>query len=202
MTGAGQKKNRMGCTWLAIGTVAVAVLTHVLLSVLPNRDDAAVDDIQKAGGEVRRTPRLLWLSTMADADFYPYGDVWDVELTGAEIDEGLAAQISGLHSLYDLRLYRCLVPIEMTGIIIPTSDHLQGIHISDTAAGDRHIESISTCRNLIFLTLDGTAVTDASVPVIVRCRNLGCLVLRRNKMTPEGIAAIRTALPATNVIAE
>lgn len=192
----------MGCTWLAIWAVSAAMSAHVLLSVLPNRDDAAVDAIRNSGGEVRRTPRLLWLSTTADADFYPCGDVWTVELTGAEIDVGLASHLAGLNSLSDLGLHRCRVPAGTTATLIPTSEHVRGIHISDTDAGDRQIATIGSCRNLIFLTLDGTAVSDASVQVIVRCRNLGRIVLRRNKMTPEGIAAIRAALPTANVISE
>lgn len=193
---------RKGCAWFGVGTLTAAILAHVLLSTLPNRDDAAVEAIRGVGGEARRTPRLLWLATIADASdaFYPHGDVWSVELRDAEVGPGVADGLSTLRSLHFLDLYRCRLPPGVTANLVPPSGSLRSVSASDTNLGDHHIIGLGDCPSLVYLTLDGTEVTDASVPTITRCRNLGSIVLRRNKITEAGIAAIRAAFPRANVV--
>lgn len=195
---------RKGCAWFGVGTLATAILAHVLLSTLPNRDDAAVEAIHGAGGEARRTPRLLWLATIADASdaFYPRGDVWSVELRDAEVGPGVADGLSTLRSLESLDLYRCQLPPGMTATLIPPSGSLRSVFAYDTNLGDHHIIRLGDCPSLVYLILDGTEVTDASVPTITRCRNLGYIVLRRNKISEDGIGAIRAAFPRANVVTE
>jgi hypothetical protein len=196
----GMKRN--GCVWVGIGAVLVALVAHFLLSVVPNRDDAAVDVICQAGGEVRRTPRLLWLSTFADTEIYPYGDVWNVEFSNAAISNEVADGVSTLSSLSDLGMYRCQMLPGTTANMIPTSDDLRSVSILDTKVGDQHISNLRNCPNVGFLILEGTDVSDASVPNIVRCRRIGCIVLRNNKLTDEGIAVIRMAFPSANIVIE
>jgi hypothetical protein len=196
---------RKGRVWLRVGAVvATAAVAHVLLSSFPNRDDAAAEVIQRSGGEVRRTPRLLWLAVITDASdaFYPRGDVWAVELRDAEIGSEVAERLSALRSLSDLDVYRCRVPAGMATSLIPPSGELLRVYISSTNVGDRHISTLEHCPNLRSLTLKGTDISDASVAAIVQCRKLGSIVLRGNKLTDAGIAAIRAALPGANVVTE
>jgi hypothetical protein len=194
---------RKGCAWLAVGVVVTATVAHVLLSYLPNRDDAAVEVLRGAGGgEVRRTCRLLPLSALLDAEIYPRGDVWSVYLRDAEISNEVAERLSGLRSLYALDIYRCRVPAGMTTALIPPSDQMRRVYISDANVGDHQISTLRDCPNLQSLTLKGTDVSDASVPTIVMCRKLGSIVLRGNKFTESGIATLRAAFPSANVVTE
>ncbi|MFO0852436.1 MAG: transposase [Gemmataceae bacterium] len=207
-SGEGQRERRgmkrKGCAWFGVGSLAAAILAHVLLSAFPNRDDTAVEAIRGIGGEARRTPRLLWLAAIADAcdAFYPRGDVWSVELRDAEVSPGVADGLSTLRSLQSLDLYRCRLPPGMTVNLVPPSGSLRSVYAYNTNLGDPHVVRLGDCPSLVYLFLDGTEVTDASIPTIIRCRTLGHIVLRRNKITEAGIAAIRAAFPRANVVTE
>jgi hypothetical protein len=195
---------RKGCAGVGAVVVAMAILAHILLSTLPNRDDAAADALREAGGEVRRTPRFLWLAVMTDVPdaFYPRGDVWSIDLRDAEVGPGVADHLPTLRSLQFLDLDRCRIPAGVSTNLVPPSGELRGVSVRDTNIADCHLSRLGDCPNLIHLILDGTDVTDASVPTITRCRSLGYVVLRRSKVTPGGVAAIRKALPRANVVAE
>ena len=193
---------RKGCVWLVVAAVAAVLLVHLLLSALPNRDDAVVAAIRGAGGEVRRTPRLLRLSTMADAEVCPRGDVWPVELRDAEVSDELAASLSTLRSLDSLDLYRCPLAMGTTADLIPPTGSLRSVFARETNLGDEQLRRLGDCPNLAYLILDGTDITDASVPAITRRRGLGYIVLRRHKLTTAGVAAIRAAFPRSNVVTE
>lgn len=195
---------RKGCAWLMIGAVSAAVLAHVLLSALPNRDDAAADAIRGAGGKARRTPRLEWLAVRTDAydAFYPRGDVWSAYLRDAEVGPDVADGLSTLRSVEHLDLVRCRLRPDVTANLVPPSASLGSLYVSDTDLRDCHIGRLGDCPNLSSLTLDGTQATDASVPVIARCRSLRSIILRGNKITGAGFAAVRAAFPRASVVTE
>ncbi len=193
---------RKGCAWLVVGAVVAVLLAHLLLSALPNRDDAVVAAVRGAGGEVRRTPRLLGLSTMTDAAIYPRGDVWLVEVRDAEVSDELAEPLSTLRSLDHLDLYRCRLAVRAAADLVPPAGSLRSISVTETNLGDEHLRRLGECPNLVPLILDGTDVTDASVPAITRCRGLGYSALRRHKLTAAGVAAIRAAFPRSNAVTE
>jgi len=182
--------------------MASPILTHVLLTRFPNRDDAKANAIRGADGEVRRTPRFCLLSLMTDSEIYPHGDVWNVELRNAQVESDLIGRLSTLQSLQSLAISRCRLPSGTTANLIPRSTSLRMVFITDTNFGDDQLSGLVECPNLIYLILDGTDITDASIPIIMRCRNLGYIVLRRNKISEAGIAAIRAAFSRSNVVTE
>lgn len=193
--------NRKRWGWISLGAVIVGFVSHLLLSYCPNRDDRAAEAIEEAGGEVRRTPRLFWLSVFADAPdhFYPRGDVWNVELRNAEIGSRVADSLSTLRSLDALTLTRCRLAPEITTNLVPPSESLRMLYALDTNLGDDHIARLGDCPNLVYLMLDGANVTDASIPTISRCRKLGYILIRRCKITSGGMESIRAAFPRANI---
>jgi hypothetical protein len=187
---------RTGCLWLLVGAVVSAVIAHVLLSALPNRDDAAVEVIQRAGGKVRRTPRIF---APIDAELYAHGDVWGVELRRVELNSEVSEHLLTLRSMSYLDISSSTVTAGRNSILIPPSEKIQQLFITYTNVSDHHISSLRDCPNLTQLILVGTDVSDASVSNILECRKLRYIVLQRNSMTEAGLAAIRAGFPAANV---
>jgi hypothetical protein len=96
-----------------------------------------------------------------------------LDLSNEAIDAQGAAGIARLDSLKSLRCVNC-----------PRVD-------------DAFIERLAPLKNLEQLVLAGSGVTDASIPHLERMKSLKTLGVNNAKLTPEGLAKLKTLLPNT-----
>jgi len=182
------------------GVVALVALNPIsVLCWYPNGDDHAASVLRRAGAKVRRTPRLLWLSTLSQAEILPYGDVWDLELNNVTIDDNLASNMASLRSLDHLGITNCRLEGSSTNVGPPVN-MLRIVYIGDSNAGDTHIAFLAGSPHLQFLMLKNTEISDVSIPVILSCKRLTYIFLKNNKFSQEGIQRIRTGFPKANVV--
>ena len=167
----------------------------------PNRDDHAASVLRRAGAKVRRRPRLSSLSILTQAEIFPYGDVWDLELNGVEISCNMADNMRSLRSLEILDITNCRIADSCTDLG-PSENSLSAVWITNSNVGDRNLGFIAGSRNLWSLIFENTDVSDASIPTILSCSSLTHIVLVGNKFSQDGIERIRAAFPRANVQVE
>lgn len=136
--------------------------------------------------------------------------------------EGLA-QIEGIVSLRLLRLNRTLVTdkglrhierlphlamlyLSNTRVTDDVVPHIKGLkslkalQLSHTGISDKGLAELDEFADLTHLGLNGTSVSDKSIEVLKRFKSLQYLNVVDAKLTAEGIAALRAALPECRVV--
>lgn len=169
------------------------------------RKREAVDAIQAAGGKVFYDYQLRfpggfarnadpnaprWLRKLLGDDFF--GDVVDVDLNRAQINDEWLARLNDLPRIERLNL--AYTPISDVGIVsLSHLRKLRAAYLEETAITEKSVEYlVRHCPDLRTLDLSGPGITDASLEHISRLRQLQTLVITQARITDAGLASLRS----------
>ena len=179
---------------LRIFVVILALLSGATLwvAVRAYRQNAAILEIERAGGSVEIRPRApKWLrDRVGDERVKPLDDVIEATLVGKHVTEDTLRHASRLKGLERLLL-------DVTSVTDAGLAQLQGLntlrvlslsHTNVTDAGLTHLRNLT---NLKQLSLAGTQITDAGLSHINALTQLTSLSLERTRVTDAGLSQLR-----------
>lgn len=79
---------------------------------------------------------------------------------------------------------------------------LTRLDLRKTQVTDAGVESLSALKHLTYLNLFGTGISDASLGALAGMKTLRNVYLWESKVTPEGVAKLRKALPNAEIVHE
>ena len=83
---------------------------------------------------------------------------------------------------------------------VHTLPHLRRLSLARSSVTDKGLLAVLECKRLQNLGLTNTRVTDAGLAQLRQMASLqNVWVTENDKLTPRGVAALRKALPATNI---
>lgn len=121
--------------------------------------------------------------------------VEEMALWNTAISDAGLAHLEGLKTLR--ALYLNGTAVHGPGLERLTS--LQRLELNGTPVDDAGLRHLATLRQLECLYLNGTSISDAGLKTLHSLANLKELHLEQTRVTPEGVARVRSALPACRV---
>ncbi len=123
-----------------------------------------------------------------------------LDLTRTKISDAGLAHIAQLDRLRDLVLSHA--GISGPGLAhLRALDALERVDLTGNAISAEGVKCLGECKHLRAVQLDGAAITDKTLLYLARSRTLSQVQLINTKVTPDGIAALRKALPECSVVA-
>lgn len=166
---------------------------------------------------------MLQLNWRASTDLAPLArlrpnDLQWLDCRDSQINDAQMAHLKGLTQLHDLGLGHTAIGDvgmrtvgELAGlkelflagtrisdagsIYLARLKNLEALALNDTALGDAALENIQGLASLQRLWLKNTRVSDAGLPWLKGMKSLRRLDVRGTAATPEGIGALKRALP-------
>jgi hypothetical protein len=80
--------------------------------------------------------------------------------------------------------------------------HLESLHLDYGEITDTGFAKLAPLTRLTTLSLDSTHITDAAIPTLLQFRSLRRLNLYHTLITPAGLAHLKAALPACDIVAD
>ena len=106
----------------------------------------------------------------------------------------LIALSSELRTLKRIRIENCKLSDTS---LLPLEGHvrLEWLSLSGSNANDEHLTLLQKMPHIRILDLRETEITDACLPILVNLRNLELLLVKKTKVSEEGIRQLNDALP-------
>jgi hypothetical protein len=187
--------------WIGLSAVvlaAVAIGLHVGIPI--HRQQVAIREIERLGGEVARRPRgpewfrnfvgeerLMIIDEIVVVIFRPDGATYQ-KRTNVAFLCGSIPTASG-QSIDDATL-ACIVGLP----------NLKQLSLRWTNVSDSGMEHVCRLHDLEYLDLVGTDVSDASVGGLMQLRHLKRLVVDRRRVSKSGLARIAAVLPKCKTV--
>ena len=175
---------------LLLLTVAVAIpCSRLGVEVRPwKQQQEAAAAIRKLGGDV------VWWAEATPDPFYP--KVLAVYWNGPQVTDADLEHLVYLNFPGALDLGRASVTD--AGIDILNKLRIHDLVLSDTKVTDAGLERLKL-KWLNTLELDGTKVTDAGLEHLTNMNRLEWLILKRTRVTDEGVKKLQQALPKCQI---
>lgn len=122
-----------------------------------------------------------------------------LDLTGIPIDNaGIERLVPNPGQIEQLTLESTKIDNAISSWLGKAS-RLQELDLSWRPVGDTVIQAVSGANDLQVLWMTGSEVSDASIDTIIKMKNLESVDLQRTKVSPAGIAKLKSARPQLSI---